>query len=775
VTGPAYFTRKANTAADEYTLIGGPYLASKKKRRSRRQRARHESYQQGPFRLERLGKTLRWSSSLVGEEFAEHRRRISEQQPVVREEINGSAEKLLAMTRLVDPLHLLGAISMHHCFVSPESYRESTDEHHPEFAEYAQSLALSVERPAFDGGLTRQQYTEFHKQIIEIYGNIRHYLGAQIADKAKDLSEAELQFKAVMAFLGVRGDAFPEHMNEHVAAIYGPHDAFLRARFGTSANEILSAVDAICEQVTDRIVRQPLFKALSQLQQLVASPPQAPPDPMGEESGSMAMPTSPEALRLIQTIRQEADRSPAWVFRLASDHRIPARLLGLLSARFGENSEFALFKKSPAWPTNTSIIFERPLVNHDGSYYCFLPHLLRQQLDRIVEAMIRSEDERYFATTFQAKRSAHLESVSVRYLARMLPGASVFTNVFYNVVEAGVPKRPETDAIIVYDQTLFIVEAKSGGVSLATRRGGAESIRDAIKDQVAAGHSQGLRARNYILETGTPIFEYEDGRPAIALDKSRIKEIFIVIPTLERLGALSITLNVLRELGLLPGGGWPWCVYVNDLRVISEIVEGPSEFLLYIESRTQWNDSRSLDAHDELDYFMWFLRDGLYFDPNVASRLDKQLIASQTEELDRYYDFLAGRVSSGPKPRIRVNDTLRQLIARIEASGSRGFSSLSLFLLKLSADAQKRLVDLIADKQGQFARSGTPQSASLGSEGLRRGLTIWVGEVLDVAEMKRMDDICVARKKSTSSEEWFLLALIGVDLRIKVNVYDRFG
>jgi len=713
------------------------------------------------------------SSTLAGKDLTAHRRKVSDQQPIVRKEIADSIEKLLAIVRRVDPLHLLGAIAMHHCFIVPESYRESTDQHRLEYAEYTQSLVLSVKQSALDGGLTRQQYSNFHDLLKEMYANVRWYFGAQIAERAKDIREAELQFKAMMSFLGMRGDAFQEHMKEHFAAIFGPHDAFLKMRFGVSAGEILRAVDAIEEQITDRLNGQPLFEALKELSTLTGPSLQAASSDVDKRRPSEELQSNPEAIRLMRLIQQEADRSPAWVFQLTPDQKIPAKLLDLLSAGFGDNSDFALFEKSPAWPTNNSIIFERPLIHHDGCYYCFLPHLLVQRPDAIFEALVQAEDENYFKTTFQKKRSDHLESVSIEYFAHMLPGAQVFRNVYYHVDEAGISKRPETDAVIIYDQTLIIVEAKSGGVSLAARRGGLESIKGTINDQVAAGYNQGLRTKTYIHDTAKPTFEFEDGRLALALDKSRIKEIIIVVPTLERLGTLSITLSALRDIGLLPGDSWPWCVYINDLRVISEIVEQPSELLLYIARRTGLNDLPALDTLDELDYFMWFLRGGLTFNPNVSPGADKFLILSHTEELDRYYDFVAGRVSTGPKPRIKINDAVRQLIARIEASGFRGFSRLSTLLLSLSGRAQEELVELMANKKAQFASTGVPQSASLVPQGLRRGITIWIGDTLDLAEMERMDAICAARKKSTSSEVWLLLALIGAESRVKVKVYDR--
>ena len=254
-------------------------MASKKTKRPRtkRQKARHQAYQYGPFRVERSGRFIKSSSALTGEEFAEHRQRINAQQPVIRKQITDAVEKLLTVLKSVDPLHLLSGISMQHCFVVPELYRESTDEHRLEYAEYAQSLALSISNPTLNGGLTSEQYSDFESTIAGLYDDLRWYFGAEIAEKASGMHEAELRFKAIASFLVMRGEAFPEHMREHFTAIFSPHDAFLKSRFGVTSRDVLVAVDAICEQVTERLIRQPLFKAIEELHTIAVSHMQAAP------------------------------------------------------------------------------------------------------------------------------------------------------------------------------------------------------------------------------------------------------------------------------------------------------------------------------------------------------------------------------------------------------------------------------------------------------------------------------------------------------------------
>ena len=165
------------------------------------------------------------------------------------------------------------------------------------------------------------------------------------------------------------------------------------------------------------------------------------------------------------------------------------------------------------------------------------------------------------------------------------------------------------------------------------------------------------------------------------------------------------------------------------------------------------------------------MRDGLQFAPGVSSQVDKLLISSGTEELDRYYDFLAGRVSTRPKPRLNIDDGFRQLISQIDASKSLGFSQLSALLLELGTDKQRMLLEKIASMREEFTSSGTPQIASMVVPELAQGFTTWIGDSLGLAEMETIDEICCQRRSEQHTEVWFLFALIGAEGRVKVKVY----
>jgi hypothetical protein len=126
----------------------------------------------------------------------------------------------------------------------------------------------------------------------------------------------------------------------------------------------------------------------------------------------------------------------------------------------------------------------------------------------------------YFENTPQKRRSDLLEETALDHIARLLP--------------------------------------------LSARRGAFKSITSAVRDQVEAGFQQSERTRCYIAANATPVFENADGSVALELNKTNIREIYALVPTLEPLGFIVLQLSVLRELRLLAGANWPWCVYIND-------------------------------------------------------------------------------------------------------------------------------------------------------------------------------------------------------------------
>jgi len=148
-------------------------------------------------------------------------------------------------------------------------------------------------------------------------------------------------------------------------------------------------------------------------------------------------------------------------------------------------------------------------------------------------------------------------------------------------------------------------------------------------------------------------------------------------------------------LGLLSQDVSFWSVFVNDLRIIADLIETPSQFFHFLQRRLRANDFPEFNTTDELDFLMFYFSEGLYFEDGITKGTKRVMPYAYTEDIDRYYDFLAGRVSSGTKPAMKCSNRYKNLIRQIEATGKRGFTATGSILFGLDTETQQKITEHI--------------------------------------------------------------------------------
>src|SRR5205085_1671486 len=199
------------------------------------------------------------------------------------------------------------------------------------------------------------------------------------------------------------------------------------------------------------------------------------------------------------------------IFEIKPSNELPQSFLDLISSKFGDNEAFASFEKSLGWPTNDSLIYRRPVIAHDGKYYCFASQIPYRRLISLLEAFIREKDAVYFEHTYQKARGRYLVRKALEYLGSLLPGAKIYEELYYPTIINGQTERAETDGIILFDTNLFIVEGKAGSFATSARRGALSRLKHDVTELVDNAYEQALRTRQFIRETEKPRFEYENG------------------------------------------------------------------------------------------------------------------------------------------------------------------------------------------------------------------------------------------------------------------------
>lgn len=380
-----------------------------------------------------------------------------------------------------------------------------------------------------------------------------------------------------------------------------------------------------------------------------------------------------------------------------------------------------------------------PLVCRDGLVMTVHPSLIADAVKSGFEDALK-DSEHWDA--YASHRGKYLERRIAALFSKLIPGITDYHGIEYLVPAddseasgdpAGYTKLVEGDHLFVLDDVAFIVEDKAIPLSERARTGDVNPLRRNLAAAITKGAEQAGRMKQRII--GDQGLRLRDGT---WLDLPDVREVHSVVTSLDDMPGIATATATLVKAGLLPPDNIPWTVSLNDLDLISRLVDRPAEFLLYVRRRTHPRSTEMFMAVDELDLFLLFFRTGLYVepDPAVAARempwLDKPrpadvrrykkqvpaLVTSQTDELDAWwYSSLhppAGMKVDAvrPKPHM-VPSPLAPLIDLLHQQKIFGWLSIGAALLAGSSAMQRKLAAYPTELTSHPSPNGTPRSLAI--------------------------------------------------------------
>lgn len=353
----------------------------------------------------------------------------------------------------------------------------------------------------------------------------------------------------------------------------------------------------------------------------------------------------------------------------------------------------------------------QPLIV-SGTGRIMLPHSALN----VVAARENLEDHLKTSTVwnkYQKHRGDLLEARTRAALGRLLPGAH-FRDAFEYYVPANdaeakaadptrYTKRVEGDHLVILDDVAIIVEDKAVALSAHSRGGKAARIRNDLTGMITKAADQALRVRDRI-ERDKGLRIEDEGW----VDLSHVREIHTVAVSLDDLSTVLTATAALIRADLLTPDNIPWTVSLHDLELISELVERPAEFLLYLRRRRNPDVTLMFKAADELDLFLHFFEEGLWVEPDPAQvriafpfmpepttgeirRYRGQqpvIVSSRTDPLDRWF-HTKDRAEGEPAPKpAMVPSPIADLIDELQSRNVSGWLSIGATLLSGSTDAQ---------------------------------------------------------------------------------------
>ncbi len=612
--------------------------------------------------------------------------------PKIREDIENLIKEIQNDLLSCNPIQTLETLSFLYSITTPDNLLEDIDSMKSAYLDYVHSLISSLKGYDLKGELNDAILTNIQKNIVELHNQIVFYF--MIIGTDKDGTPDKTRFLQMLNHLVIRGLSYSNHQYSLCKELFSNYDQILQKKYFINAEELVDELKKIIESPEHNINIQGRYmvEMKKSHEQFIVDSKQAELDNRIEEF--MLNYKDSEAIqdtnkRLQKIYDETAISCNDSIFKI---HNISLtnELLDNISLQFGDNTSF---KEGTIdyFPTNESLIYEKPLIKNDDEYFCFNPATLTHSLHMVLENLILNEiPENKRAKQYYKKKGDYLEGKSLKLFQEILPNSEIYQNLKYDIDD-------EVDGIVIYDNNILIVEAKSNKFTLEAKKGSLDRIKRNTKDIVDKAYQQAIRAKEYILSNEIIEFRDKNKNVVLKLDTTKINNIYLINTTLEPLMHITSNLNSLKEFGLIKGKDWIWSVYLNDLKIISEIIDSPTEFILYLERRIKFNDYPQIHSAEEIDIFGHFLSNGLYYDDIDFPKENYSMVTTGfCEEIDQYYFAKEGILDKKvSKPSFINKSPLKPLILKLEESKIDNFSIVSKLLLNYSGDDQNMIFEQV--------------------------------------------------------------------------------
>ena len=539
-------------------------------------------------RDEYVGDQLLSRSGLSDEEHTELKSLTEGAHASFRQEMVEVTSRLRALLSQGDPLYTLSIIQVSNMITGWGTYYEPTHRGLESKVELVAGLLLTQPPPAETEPVPDKTMQAIHDELNRL---VELSLVCNLtAPRNEDLVVAELGFTSAVNWITIRGTSYAHHGTDLATALYRPFDRWCLEQYGFTIDDVLHIGEAVQALLTRRMNSlRGKARDFAEQVQTHASSPAAHDNLTAEESAKFDSPETHVLLAqraLIDVfehgVREAMSFTPDDLIDAGlPQDRVEAVLkeLSLSVGSLDPDAYGGLFDKSP--------LVEHPFFEFDGRFVLVVYGMvLRDAVLLLEDRFMRG------VSTFSKARAKTLDRLALGYLKALLPGSEGFTNLHYD--------DAELDGIVIFENAAFVMEGKGSTLSVQARRGDVVRLGRDLGRAVEEAWIQGARARDYLFREEDAVFVDEGRSEVLRIPAGTIEEVFIVNPTLHELAGHASQLPRLRSLGLFPAGEFPWSVFINDLRVISETADNAAVFLHYLTWRARLPLGERVTVMDEL-------------------------------------------------------------------------------------------------------------------------------------------------------------------------------
>ena len=716
-----------------------------------------------------------------------------------------------------NPFSVLGNVWLANSILDFETYQETTHEGNDAYTEYVATVyltrALALGEHEGLAPLRSEELQSIQELVAEIFmATTALHMARQYKP---DMSEAELalsgiRFKTLLKNTAGRYPAYHHHLERTLRGIFSPIDDLLLDHFGFETDDALALAEAVVQVTTSKATEH--IRMAAEARDAMVRAIEA-----YEKDGTVTDGHPLEFLEQGKGLDGEGRQRLAsfiaithsqtflgWSLFFTADEIAEAAGVPVERARaFAERLSIRFGDVDPKWfrsPSATPPLQSRPLIQigkdeHplvDGdAFFCPVPQGLLWALRTNLEAGLNPAPGRDLAPLqhpnatdatwerYERARSRYAEARTLELFETLLPGATTYQGLKYDAPDsAGDVSETELDGLVLYDDTLFLIEVKAGTLSPPSRRGAPDRLAKELGDDLLGeGHRQALRAKAYVEGSDAPVFRAVGG-VTHSIDMTKVRRVFMVVVTLEDLAAYTANLHHLFGTGLLASDtDLPWAVNIYDLETLAELVDSPSVLVHFLARRLAKDAEGKTLMTDEMDWIGSYVHTGLDFSAQTGGDPDVNVIVpSATTEIDDYFYFAHGpRETPAPKPAPPLPYPLSAIITELERSGQQGILPFTQVLLDLPHETRDTIATKIQACHQRAVATGKLKVFSAAPPSEDFGITyIAAPRGTPMGKLQStLDGFVPTRKYQYRKERWLgIAAVAGVGRYVHLVLYN---
>ena len=406
---------------------------------------------------------------------------------------------------------------------------------------------------------------------------------------------------------------------------------------------------------------------------------------------------------------------------------------------------------------NYNLINSHPIIKLDEERY-FVPivFLLFEAVYESPFYWMLLEDKSY-RDTLGEHRGRVGEEITYEFLLKVFGRDRTFKSVKIQSPKSETStkrKKDDTDIDILcfLGSKALCVQVKSKKLTELSRSGDDDQLQKDFKGAVQDAYEQGLVSRHKILERDAEFFD-ESGN-AIHISEE-IDEVYIMGITMENYPSLTHQVHVILEKK--DDDPYPIVLTIFDLELLVHYLDDPFDFLYYIKQRTLLMDY--FRADEEMAFLGYHLDQKLWEIPKMNMVMIENSFA---QLIDRnYYPLKLGLEVSDEGDEIKnrwKNEHFDQLCDQLKTFNQARITDIIFYLLDLSGDTRKNLVDFIIKQKQQTLIDGKFHNFSMPpdeSSFPRVGVTYVSLNSNNSEDLKtRLLTLCQLRKYKSKGDVW---------------------